>query len=95
MRSISKKRRLLLAERKRVREAVLERDKRQCQAKDLVPEVRCWGPLAVHEVKPRGRGGDWLSVDEGITLCAAHHQWVHEHSLKAEELGLLKHSWEK
>ena len=87
---MSEKRRATLGLRKRVREEVLERDAYKCVAKHLVPEVECWGPLDVDEIMPRGRGGDWLDVDNCQTLCRMHHDWKHLHPAEATTLGLTR-----
>lgn len=89
---VSAKRRVQSAERARVRVEVLARDG-GCRAAEL-PQVPCgWipdrAPLEVHEVIPRGRGGDWLDVDNCVSLCPQSHDWVTEHPREATELGLL------
>lgn len=81
------------SEREKVVRAALDRD-RGCIAKPLLPGVKCWGPLDGHEVKTRGRGGSHLDLDNVVTLCRRHHDWVGENPKRAHELGLLKHGWE-
>ena len=87
---MSDKRRKALGERKEVREEVLDRDGYTCTAKDILPDIDCWGPLDVDEIIGRGRGGDWLDPENCQTLCRAHHMWKHDNPEKALELGLSK-----
>jgi 5-methylcytosine-specific restriction endonuclease McrA len=48
----------------------------------------------LHHVKPKGRGGsDELANIK--PLCRRHHRWVHENPNKANEMGLLIHSWQE
>ena len=84
----SEKRKAELPLRNAVREDVLERDMYKCVAIDLVPQVQCWGPLDVDEIKPRGLGGDWLDPDNCQVLCRAHHDWKHLNPREAKDLGL-------
>lgn len=86
----SKKRIKQFSERKEVRRIVLTRDMLQCRAKFLVLSIECHGPLDVDEIIPRGRGGDWLDIDNCQVLCRAHHTWKHDHPAEAERLGLTK-----
>lgn len=86
----SKKRIKQFSERKEVRRIVLTRDMLQCRAKFLVSSIECHGPLDVDEIIPRGRGGDWLDIDNCQVLCRAHHTWKHDHPAEAERLGLTK-----
>jgi len=86
----SKKRIKQFSERKEVRRIVLTRDMLQCRAKFLVLSIECQGPLDVDEIIPRGRGGDWLDIDNCQVLCRAHHTWKHDHPAEAERLGLTK-----
>lgn len=86
----SNKRKKQFSERKEVRRIVLTRDMLQCRAKYLVSFIECHGPLDVDEIVPRGRGGDWLDIDNCQVLCRAHHTWKHDHPAEAERLGLTK-----
>jgi 5-methylcytosine-specific restriction endonuclease McrA len=74
---------------------------RACYARDggcvMRPELggdrpgpaSCYGRLDPHHVLPRGRGGaDELS--NLVTLCRAHHDWVHAHPSVARPAGLLR-----
>ena len=87
--NMSEKRKSELAERRHVREEVHARDG-GCVAIHLVPQVKCWGPLDVDEIKPKGIGGDWLDPDNCQVLCRAHHDWKHQNILEAKELGLFR-----
>lgn len=86
---MSEKRKAEIPIRKDVRGEVIRRDK-VCQARDLVWEVACGGPLDVDEIVPRGRGGDYLDPANCQLLCRNHHRWKHEHPLRATALGFLK-----
>jgi len=76
-------------DRMRVQEVTRARHGGVCEAKDLVPEVRCWGPVDVDEIAPRGRRpGGHLDDTNTQCLCRAHHDWKHAHPRRALELGL-------
>jgi hypothetical protein len=83
------------AEREAVKRRVRARDGGQCQARDLVPAIRCSGPRDVHEIIPRSawRAG-YLVVDNCIVTCRIHHEWIHHHPDEAHALGLHGYSWE-
>lgn len=67
----------------------------RCCMVQLVPEVQCWGPLDVDEIKSRGvNPGGHLDVENTQLACRAHHQWRTEHPELAHERGLRKKSWE-
>lgn len=93
---VSKKRRAAMPDRERVRLAVIDRDRGCVVAAMGVPEAGPCGQragramLEVHEVIPRGRGGDWLDVDNCIALCPAHHDWVTNNPASAAEYGLVR-----
>lgn len=72
------------------RAAILERDG-GCVAARLLPEVPCWGGLHLHHRLRRSQGGS-DAPENLVTLCAAHHGWVHEHPEKARLAGLLQKS---
>lgn len=90
LKHMSKKRKSQLPQRKEVRRIVLTRDMLSCRAKFLVPSIECHGPLDVDEIVPRGRGGDWLDIENCQVLCRAHHTWKHDNPADAERLGLTK-----
>lgn len=73
-----------------VKAIVWARDNGECQAKRLVPEVACSQRLDPHHRHPTGAGGPRLDPDNVLTLCSAHHFWVHqEDPIRARLLGLL------
>lgn len=47
----------------------------------------CWGPQHAHHINRDRRDN---RLENGVVLCAAHHQWVHDHPAISFELGLLK-----
>lgn len=68
--------------------AVRERDNNECQW----PQNKCLAPGIhhAHHIATRKRRPDLVyDEDNGITLCFIHHQWVHDHPIEAEALGLL------
>ncbi len=75
---------------KPIREQVLARDL-GCRALRLVPEVRCWGPVDPHHVLRRSQGGE-DTVENLISVCRAHHDWIHQHPARSYELDLLRRS---
>jgi hypothetical protein len=75
-------------ERATTKALALERD-RGCVASRLVPDVRCVGPLDGHERLPRSRGGSAYDLENVITVCRIHHDWIHGHPIAARELNLL------
>lgn len=108
LRSVSVKRRRQLAERQSVVARVLVRDGYRCQAPirysehlaarccrpDVFP-VTCGGPLDAHEVIPRSAwAAGWLVVDNVVTVCRRHHDWIGDHPAAAELLGLHGYSWQ-
>lgn len=90
--AVSKKRARENRQRVKVREEVLTRDGFTCRARGgIIPEVRrCSGPLDVHEVIGRGRGGSFLDPENCVTLCRAHHEFVTTHPERGRELGLVR-----
>jgi len=75
------------------RRAALERDGHRCRATDYGLEGGCvgWLPLEVHHVRRRSQGGTH-DLDNLVTLCYGHHQWVTEHPTLAEFKGLAVRS---
>ena len=71
-----------------IRADVLARDI-TCRAVDLIPSVRCVGPLDPHHIRRRGQGGP-DSLDNLVSLCRAHHDWTHQNPASAREIGLLR-----
>lgn len=84
----SAKTKALKPDRARAKAAALARDG-GCIGARLVPEVSCYGPLDGHERLPRGRGGSPYELENIITLCRTHHEWVHSYPIKAKTLNLL------
>lgn len=106
MRAQSAKRRKEQAERARVRQIVLERD-RGCRAARLRPDpdgpechpwpTRCRSPffdrprLEVHEIVSRGQWpAGYLEPSNCLALCQVHHDWVTDNPAAAKALGLRK-----
>ena len=86
----SDKRRAESAEYARAKQRAFDRDKGQCQAKDLVPHVACAGRIDPHHVAPQGRYPELrCDVDNIRCVCRRHHDWIGDHPLDARELGLL------
>lgn len=78
-----------------VREDTLAAAGHRCTAKDLVPEVECWGPLDVDEITPRGvRPGAHLERTQTQVLCRGHHTWKTANPAEAHARGLRHWSWE-
>lgn len=75
---------------KEIREQVLSRD-RGCRAERLVPEIRCFGPIDPHHVLRRSQGGP-DTVENLISVCRAHHDWIHTHPARSYSFGLLRRS---
>lgn len=94
LRPMSKKREAEILARRAVVQKVKWRD-RGCRAKDVVTEVRCSGPMDVHEIIPRSvwRAG-YLDPDNCLYICRAHHDWVGDHPDEAHGYGLHGYSWE-
>ena len=77
-------------------EAVWMRDRGICQAgptgdpAKMVPEVECGGRRDPHHIFPKGAHPHLRhDVDNGITLCRRHHDWVHfQNPAEARRLGL-------
>lgn len=49
----------------------------------------CWGGIHAHHIRPRAHGGPHTN-DNGASLCAYHHEYVHGHPIWAKEWGLLR-----
>jgi len=61
-----------------------------CLLRDTtLTDQACWGRLDPHHVQPRGRGGP-DELWNLITLCRAHHDWVHAHPELSRAVGLLR-----
>lgn len=76
---------------KEVYQQVLARDM-GCMGAQQV-RIPCAGRIDPHHIKRRSQGG-LDTLDNLVSLCRAHHDWVHQHISEAIELGFLKHGWE-
>lgn len=73
------------------RQEIAQRD-RGCVGARLVPDVTCWGPMDPHHILRRSQGGS-NDPENLVTLCRAHHDWVHGNPSASNDLGLLRRSW--
>lgn len=70
--------------------AVKKRDGNKCQWKVLGPCATGDTRIDPHHIAPRGRRPDLrYVVANGIALCRTHHDWVGDHPIEAEAIGLL------
>lgn len=74
---------------------MLERAGFACEAKEVVPEVRCqfYPPDRPGLEVDERRGGsfrstEWLDPKSCQALCPAHHDWKHAHPAAARDRGL-------
>lgn len=72
----------------------------RCEAGDLIrtvqPGFKCGGySVDVHEPLTRARGGSILDEENTIAVCRICHDWIHTHPLHAEQVGLLRRSWQR
>jgi hypothetical protein len=58
-----------------------------------VSGCNAWTTVDVHEVKTRARGGSIYDLDNCVALCRPAHDWVTDHDVAAEALGLVLPSW--
>jgi hypothetical protein len=74
---------------------VVARDGDRCAGRDLVPTIRCSGPLDLDEVVLRsGRPGGHLDPANCQLLCRfGHHRWKHDNPRLAVAVGLRRWSW--
>ena len=93
LRSLSAARRALRAERWAVVFEVFERDGYKCRAQGFGGIV-CQGPLDAHAPLMRSQGGDIYDPDQCVTVCRAHHDFIHAHPAWSYEAGWLVRSWE-
>ena len=71
-----------------VRTSVFLRDK-GCKGRELIPDLSCWGKLDPHHILRKSQGGQ-DTPDNLVTLCRAHHDWVHGNPESSRNLGLLR-----
>lgn len=70
--------------------AVKRRDGNKCQWKAFGPCATGDTRIDPHHIAPRGRRPDLkYVVANGIALCRTHHDWVGDHPIEAEAMGLL------
>jgi hypothetical protein len=56
-----------------------------------LPPAYCdHGPLEVHELLSRARGGSITDPTNCVALCHTHHQWVTTHPAAAATIGLAR-----
>lgn len=94
MRAVSLKRARLNRVRKKIIAEIVGARGPVCEARELVPDVACAGPLDAHEVLTRGRGGSIVDPANIILVCRFHHSWIDDHPAEAAALGLVRHSWD-
>lgn len=93
---VSPKRAARRAARERVVDQAFRRDRWACQARELVPDVECDGPIDPHERIPRSAWPDGdLVVENVVTVCRAHHRWIDNNPAAAHARGLHGYSWER
>lgn len=87
---VSEKRQGRSEEYRQAKEVVWNRDRGQCQAQFVWPEVECWGKKDPHHVWPQGMWPEKREeVDAMKVVCRAHHAAIHDDSALARERGLL------
>lgn len=94
---MSEKKKRQLAEEGPVVQRALARDHFECQflariadagGSIIGPLVDCHGRIDPHHIIPRGRGGP-TTMENLVSLCRAHHDWVDANMELAEAVGLL------
>ncbi len=94
LKPVSDKRRARLNLRRQTRNHVLQRDQYVCQARHAPGD--CAGVLDVHE---KIRRSQWAAgiydVDNCVTVCRRHHEWITGNPQAAHDLGLVLWSWER
>lgn len=89
LRRVSKKRAREGTARRAVVDDVIARDGSTCSARDIVPEVECWGPLDADEIVLRSQMKDaHLDPANVRMICRAHHDWTHLNRVEAAHRGL-------
>lgn len=87
---VSKRRAGQTAERRRVVEQVIARD-RVCIPAAVGAPGRCIGPLTAHELVKRSQMRDaHLDPANCVASCWYHNSWVEDHPNDARALGLVK-----
>ena len=88
---VSKKRRRDEPIRKQVREFVLDRDEGRCQA--YLADICSHFASDVHEIQTRGRGGDYLDVNNCVALCRRCHSFITDNPKWAATNGWVVSAW--
>lgn len=95
VRPVSDRRRAERPARHDVVEAAGRRDGWRCRARELVGGP-CAGPLDPHEIIPRSAwAADYLELDNIVTVCRRHHDWIGDNPTAAHDAGLHRFSWER
>lgn len=81
-------RRADLPRRQAVRELVFTRDGHRCMLSNYGVGP-CSGRLEMHELRKASQTSDGYTVDNGLTLCTEHNQWVERAGDVAHSLGLV------
>lgn len=82
-------------ERAEMRRVVIGECGDRCVARVVLPEIRCYGFLEVHELVDRSvRPGVQLDADFAITACRPHHEWISADASRARDDGLSFFSWD-
>jgi len=88
---VSPKRQAEKDERRAVIDATHARSGGRCEARELVPEVECGGPLDCDELAPRSLyPGGHLDLTNTQSLCRRHHDWKETHPTEATARGLMR-----
>lgn len=88
LRPISRKRAAQIPARQAVREQVLARDGHRCMLSNYGVGP-CSGRLEMHELRKASQASDTYTVENGLTLCSLHNQWVEDAPDVAWALGLV------
>lgn len=87
IRPISRKRAAARDERAEIREQVFARDRHRCLL-STYGVGPCSGRLTPHHLRKEGQGGPY-TVDNLLTLCSIHNDWVEDVPDLAWALGLV------
>lgn len=88
IRPVSKKRSALRGARAAVCAALFDRDDHRCQMPTTTNAGPCYGPLTPHHLVKAGQGGSY-TLDNLVTLCAFHNDWVEDNPDLAVSAGLV------
>ena len=92
LKPVSPKRAAERGEYDRAVQRAFARDRYRCRVVDVWPESGpCFGRITPHHIAPQGRFPELrCDVDNIMTACLKHNDWVSDHPALAKELGLLK-----